>query len=200
MGFLDALRGMQNGPGGAAVPSGSGTGSGMSPVTMALLALLAFKAWKGHSARADTTNSQMAPANPQAGSGGFGDLLGGIFGGRGGTTSAPGGLGGWLSSAVAGGSLGGVLGDGLRKLLGDMQANGNTDHAQSWVGTGPNLAINESDLAKAIGADDIEKLSQQTGMSRGQLLSELHTQLPAVVDELTPNGRMPTREETSQWI
>ena len=43
MGLLDILNGMQNGPRGqsSAAPAGSG---GMSPVTMALMGLLAYKA------------------------------------------------------------------------------------------------------------------------------------------------------------
>src|SRR5882672_2608111 len=45
MGLLDVLNGMQNGPRG---PSNAGaqTGGGMSPMTMAILALLAYKAVK----------------------------------------------------------------------------------------------------------------------------------------------------------
>ena len=42
MGLLDVLNGMQNGPRGASQP-GKG---GMSPITMALLGLLAYKAVK----------------------------------------------------------------------------------------------------------------------------------------------------------
>ena len=40
MGLLDVLNGMQNGPG------GSRSGGGMSPITMGLLGLLAYKAVK----------------------------------------------------------------------------------------------------------------------------------------------------------
>ena len=46
MGLMDILNGMQNGPRGQqqGAPAGSG---GMSPMTMALLGLLAYKAIKG---------------------------------------------------------------------------------------------------------------------------------------------------------
>jgi hypothetical protein len=43
MGLLDVLNGMQNGPRGQRGPASSG-GGGMSPMTMAILGLLAFKA------------------------------------------------------------------------------------------------------------------------------------------------------------
>ena len=45
MGLLDVLNGMRNGPGGQPGASGSSSG-GMSPITMAILALLAYKGIK----------------------------------------------------------------------------------------------------------------------------------------------------------
>ena len=43
MGLLDILNGMQNGPRGQQDPNAKG---GMSPITMAILALLAYKAYQ----------------------------------------------------------------------------------------------------------------------------------------------------------
>ena len=45
MGLLDVLNGMQNGPRGPSKPA-TDSGGGMSPMTMAILALLAWKAVK----------------------------------------------------------------------------------------------------------------------------------------------------------
>ena len=45
MGLLDILNGMQNGPRGQATPAPAGSG-GMSPIAMALLGLVAYKAIK----------------------------------------------------------------------------------------------------------------------------------------------------------
>ena len=50
MGLIDILNGMQNGPRGQRQPNtnaSSGKGGGMSPIMMALLGLLAYKAVKG---------------------------------------------------------------------------------------------------------------------------------------------------------
>jgi hypothetical protein len=54
MGLLDILNGMQNGPRGQQQPksSGSSSGGGMSPIMMALLGLLAYKALKGRGGQA----------------------------------------------------------------------------------------------------------------------------------------------------
>ena len=48
MGLMDILNGMQNGPRGQSEPAPSGNGGGgMSPMMMALLGMLAYKAVKG---------------------------------------------------------------------------------------------------------------------------------------------------------
>ena len=60
MGLLDVLNGMQNGPHGQRSPSSSGSG-GMSPIAMAILGLLAFKAVKSFTGGQPSTN-RPAPA------------------------------------------------------------------------------------------------------------------------------------------
>jgi uncharacterized protein YidB (DUF937 family) len=138
-----------------------------------------------------------------AGQGGLGDLLGGLFGG--GKPGAPaqggqGGLGGLLGGLLAGGAAGSVFGNGLDNLLKDLQSQGYGKTAQSWVGTGPNEAIPPGDLESALGADTLDALSTQTGMSRSELLQGLSQQLPEMVDQLTPDGRLPTEQEMARWV
>jgi uncharacterized protein YidB (DUF937 family) len=79
-----------------------------------------------------------------------------------------------------------------------MQQNGYGRQAQSWVGHGENETIPPDDLAKALGVDDIDKLTQQTGMNRDELLSGLSQHLPNFVDQLTPEGRLPTEQEATE--
>ena len=186
MGLLDVLNGMQNGPRGQTNPSAKG---GMSPITMAILALLAYKGIKHLS-----NQRQAAPTAPtgQAG-GGLGDVLGGLLGGAGGSGPSLGGLlQGGLGGLLAGGAAGSVLSGGLNDLLKQFQDAGHGDTAKTWVGTGPNQQIEPNDLAKSLGADAIDALTKHTGMSRDQLLAGLAKELPGAVDELTPEGRVPT--------
>lgn len=187
MGLLDVLNGMRNGPRGQRDPTAAG---GMSPITMAILALLAYKGIKHLSGG----QAQATPGAPQARipsggptdagqlGGGLGDLL-------------KGGLGGLL----AGGAAGGILSGGLGSLINQLQQSGQGEVAKSWVGTGPNQDISASDLAKSIGIDDIGALAEHTGLSRDQLLSGLSRELPSAIDELTPEGRVPTEQEMSRW-
>ena len=82
-----------------------------------------------------------------------------------------------------------------------MENNGQGDAARSWVGAGENQSIDPNALANAVGLDDIDAVAKQTGMPREQLLSELSQHLPEFVDQLTPDGRLPTDQEaSSRWV
>ena len=49
-----------------------------------------------------------------------------------------------------------------------------------------------------LGAGTLDALAKQTGMNRDELLTGLSQQLPALVDHLTPDGRVPTQEEAQR--
>jgi uncharacterized protein YidB (DUF937 family) len=187
MGLLDVLNGMQNGPRGPSTPSSQSSSGGMSPMTMALLGLLAWKAFKHMTGNQPGSVPQPtpipapSPANAGPGSGGgISDVLKGSLGGL-----------------LAGGAAGSVLSGGLGDLLNQLQQGGHGDTANTWVGKGENKAISPGDLASALGADQIQSLSDQSGLSRDELLSGLSQYLPQVIDHLTPDGRVPTANEIS---
>jgi uncharacterized protein YidB (DUF937 family) len=198
MGLLDILNGMQNGPRGPSDPNAESKG-GMSPLTMAILALLAYKAVK-HIGGSSQPNTAPAPAptpspnTVNAGLPGGGMGGGGMGGGLG--DLLKGGLGGLLGGAAAGSVISGGLGD----LLKQLQQNGQGETANSWVGKGENKPIAPGDLASALGADQIDSLASHSGLSRDDLLSGLSKYLPNVIDHLTPEGRLPTEDELSRRI
>src|SRR6201999_179033 len=168
-------------------------------MTMAILALLAYKAVK-HISGGSSATATPAPAPTQAPGGSLGGGLGGALSGALGGGGGLGGLGGLLGGALAGGAAGSVLSGGLGDLLKQLQQNGHGEAANSWVGNGPNKQVAPGDLANALGADQIEHLTSQTGMSRDELLNGLSQYLPQVVDHLTPNGRLPTEDEVSERL
>ena len=165
------------GGGGVSGGMGRSSGGGTSPLMMALMALLSSGALSG--------------------SGGLGGLLGGLTGGG----ESPGdregrrgdGRRGRRSEAETSG--GGALGG----LLESLTRSGHGDVADSWVGTGSNRRIEPDQLDNALGRDTIDRLQRQTGMERGDLLSQLSDVLPDVVDKLTPHGRRPNPDEMSRW-
>jgi uncharacterized protein YidB (DUF937 family) len=192
MGLIDVLNGMQNGPHGPRGGSSSSGGGGMSPITMAILGLLAYKAVKSFTGQPGAAPAAPAPhpgtgASAGVGSGGAGGGLADIL---------KSGLGGVLGGAATGS----VLSGGLNDLLKQLQQSGQGEVAKSWVGNGPNHAISSGDLAQALGGDQINALAAHTGLSREDLLAGLSQYLPEAVNQLTPDGRLPTEHELSRSL
>jgi uncharacterized protein YidB (DUF937 family) len=187
MGLMDVLNGMQNGPRGARHNTGGTSSGGMSPLTMALIGLLAFKAIKhftgGQPAQQTGPAGGGAAAPTVPAGGGLADVL-------------KNGLGGLLGGAAAGS----VLSGGLNDILKQLEQNGHGEVAKSWVGTGPNKMISPQDLEKALGTEQVNTLAQQAGLSKVALLDGLSDQLPDLVDQLTPEGRVPTEAEASRLV
>ncbi len=79
-----------------------------------------------------------------------------------------------------------------------MQENGQGDVADSWVGRGQNKQINPRDLEQALGRDKMKSLAEQAGLSDVQFMQGLAQGLPQVIDRMTPDGRLPTRDEAER--
>ena len=185
MGLLDVFNGMQNGPRGFRAGGG-----GMSPITMGILGLLAYKAVKSLRANAAPANAGAKPSNASTGNGSTGGL-GDWLNGR---------LGAGAGGAAAGGGLGGLLSGGLGDLLKQFQGAGQGQVANSWIDTRPNNPIAPAELGKVLTPEQMEFLQTHTGLSRDELLDGLSQQLPHVVDRLTPAGRLPTPDEMNRVV
>jgi len=112
--------------------------------------------------------------------------------------SAGGAIPGNLGGMLGGTSIGDMLSGGLRDLVDAFKQKGQGEVADSWVSRGPNKQIAPHQLEQAIGPDVLETLSQQTGLSREELLSRLSRNLPDAVDKYTPEGRIPTPADFSR--
>jgi uncharacterized protein YidB (DUF937 family) len=133
------------------------------------------------------------------------EMLGGMTQSAGGTPGGgaqvnQGGPLGNLGGLLGGASMGGVLSGGLSDLIERFKQNGHGPAADSWVKKGPNQPVNPDQLQQAIGPDVLNTLSQQTGLSREELLSRLSRELPDAVDKLTPDGRLPNEDEAARLI
>ena len=96
------------------------------------------------------------------------------------------GQGGTGAAGDAGGALGGLAG-----LAEQFQRSGMGDVMNSWIGAGQNQPISPDALGNVLGDDLLGKLAQQTGMAQGDLLGQLSQMLPQMVDQATPEGRIP---------
>ena len=99
-----------------------------------------------------------------------------------------------LPGAAEDASPGSVL-DGLGGLIDQFQKKGLGDVIDSWVNRGANKNVAPDQVSVALGGDVVDELSRRTGLSRDQVVAELARMLPNVVDKLTPEGRLPTRQE-----
>ena len=111
-----------------------------------------------------------------------------------------GGILGNLGGLLGGASAGSVLSGGLGQLVERFKQNGQGTAADSWVNTGPNQPLRPDQLEQAIGPEMVNTLSQQTGLSREELLSRLTRDLPAAVDKFTPEGRLPSEDEAARLL
>ena len=175
---------------GVLLPVRTATGALMSrgfPSMTALLGLLAVAGYQNRDKIAEMlrgvgTNPSAAPGTTAPGA----------------TAPGQGGLGGVLSqlgNTLGGAGAGGFLSGGLGELMDRFKQNGQGDAADSWVGTGPNKQLAAPQLEQAIGPDVLATLSQQTGLSREELLARLSRELPNAVDRYTPQGRLPTEAD-----
>jgi len=149
-------------------------GRGMPSMT-ALLGLLAIAGYQNRDKLAEMLKGAGASSQP----------------GSGGQQPGPGGLLGNLGGMLGGAGVGGLLNGGLGELLEKFNQNGQGETAQSWVDKGPNKEVSPPQLKQAIGPDVLAALEQQTGLSQEELLARLSRELPAAVDNYTPDGRLP---------
>ena len=112
-------------------------------------------------------------------------ILGSVLGGGQAQQQQQGGLGGMLGGG--GGGLGGLLGQFQQAGLGHI--------AQSWVGNGQNQQVSPDQLNQVFGDQQVNQWSQQSGLPKQDLLSQLSQYLPHAVDKMTPQGQVPTEAE-----
>ena len=161
-----------------------------SPSMIALLGLLAVAGYQNRdklgsmlqgaqSGRDDSPDDpRYRDANAMSGSGG----------------SSDGGIVDNLRRMVTGAGGGGLAG-GLSEILGRFTNPVQSAKAQSWVDKGPNGTIAAAELEEVLDEDTLADLTQKTGLSRSELLARLSDVLPDAVDQMTPDGKLPSPEE-----
>jgi len=161
------------------------------PSMLALLGLLAVAGYQNRDKIGAALN------NLQSGKGGgLGGLAGNLGSVLNGSPQGSGGLGGLLAGLGSGGLTGG-LGD----LLNSFRDAGHGQVADSWIKPGvPTQGLSAQQVAEALGEENINELTARTGLSREELLERLSTSIPGAVDNLTPEGKMPTEEEAKQRL
>jgi uncharacterized protein YidB (DUF937 family) len=95
-------------------------------------------------------------------------------------------------------------GDIMQMIMGLMQQNGGlaglvemfnkgglSQQAASWVGSGENLPVSADQISQVLGGGALADLAGRFGIDPQQLSGSLAQYLPEVVNQLTPQGRLP---------
>jgi uncharacterized protein YidB (DUF937 family) len=80
---------------------------------------------------------------------------------------------------------------GLSGLVDKFTQSGLGDVAASWIGKGENKPVSPAQLVEALGADKVAELAEQAGIPADKGAEVLSQVLPSVVNEMSPDGKIP---------
>ncbi|GHE83763.1 hypothetical protein GCM10018785_59610 [Streptomyces longispororuber] len=106
----------------------------------------------------------------------------------------PGGLGGGVLGALLRvlQHRGGVGNNPLDGLIDSFTAAGLGDRIESWVASGENRPVTGAQVRRALSGGTLEQVAAEAGATPDEAADELARLLPGVVDELTPDGQVPS--------
>ena len=123
-------------------------------------------------------------------------VLGQVLGGGAQQQQPGGGLGGLGDLGGLAGALGGLLANngeqgGLGGLVNKFEQAGMGDVIGSWIGNGDNAPVSGNQLNDVLGSDTISAIASKLGINAQTLLPMLAAMLPALINQLTPQGKVP---------
>ena len=83
---------------------------------------------------------------------------------------------------------------GLASVVSAFQNKGLGDMVSSWISTGPNPAVSANQVTDVLGPAILKQFAQKAGVPQGEAGGLLASLLPAVIDHLTPEGKVPQTE------
>jgi uncharacterized protein YidB (DUF937 family) len=115
---------------------------------------------------------------------GIENMLGGLLGGK----SGGGGNAVVSSLMKVVQSQGGV--EGLLSKFGGANSP-IAGQLSSWLGNGANQPVTPDQVEQAVGTDTVAQVAQDAGVSHEEAKSQLASELPQLIDKLSPNGKLP---------
>jgi len=84
---------------------------------------------------------------------------------------------------------------GMSGLVDKFKDAGLEDKVQSWIGKGPNQQVSGSEVRQALGDDEVGRIAEDAGVSHDEAAEQIAAVLPQTVDQLSPEGRLPSGNE-----
>jgi uncharacterized protein YidB (DUF937 family) len=82
---------------------------------------------------------------------------------------------------------------GLHDIVDKFKEHGLGDLVNSWVSHGENLPVSAEQIEKVLGSDVVKNLAAKMGIDPSEVTKHLSDLLPAVVDKMTPEGKLLSR-------
>lgn len=89
---------------------------------------------------------------------------------------------------------------GIGGLVSAFQKNGLGDVVASWISNNTNLPISAEQIQSVLGQGPLQDVANKMGLSSGDVASALSERLPGLVDQLTPNGQLPSGDLMVQGL
>lgn len=83
---------------------------------------------------------------------------------------------------------------GLQGILDKFKAIGLAKEVGSWVGKGPNLPITAKHIEQVVGSATVAETAEKFDIPGEVICGKLAEHLPGVVDQLTPEGKVPKNQ------
>jgi uncharacterized protein YidB (DUF937 family) len=80
---------------------------------------------------------------------------------------------------------------GVQGIVSQFEKQGLGATVKSWVGSGPNQSITTDQVHQVFGSGMIAQIAAKAGMNPQDLAQKLSQVLPAAIDKLTPEGKVP---------
>jgi uncharacterized protein YidB (DUF937 family) len=93
-----------------------------------------------------------------------------------------------------------VHSEGLQGLVDKFTKAGHETKARSWVSTGANEPLSRDEVVQTLGDEKVAELAKEAGISHDEAANQLAVAIPKVVDELTPEGKVPEGDVFDQLL
>ena len=89
---------------------------------------------------------------------------------------------------------------GISGLVSAFQKNGLGEVVASWISNNTNLPISAAQIQSVLGQGPLQDLAAKTGLSTNEVAAKLSEHLPGLVDQLTPEGKLPSGDMMAQGL
>jgi uncharacterized protein YidB (DUF937 family) len=88
----------------------------------------------------------------------------------------------------------------LDGLLQKLRESGLDQQVSSWIDKGQNIPVVGEQITRALGNDKVSEIAGKLGITTDKAADEIAEKMPEVVDEVTPDGEIPSQPEVEQRL